>query len=580
MPRQLSLLDGGPPAAGGRSPLSPEAELFAASGADGRGEVFTRAEVVEFVLDLAGLGDDGAPGDATVLEPACGRGDFVLPIVRRLLAGPGAGDPASRRVAALVDRLRAVELNGEAYAACRHGVDVLLERAGFPAAARRRLLDAWIVRDDFLTRDFPERFDAVVGNPPYVRLEAIPGGLLAEYRRRYHTFRHRADLYVPFLERGLGLLRPGGRLAVVCADRWMKNRYGGALRRLVAGRFHLAHVADLDGVRAFSKEVTAYPAVTVVANRRGRDTVVASGIGASPLKPLAAAMRSAAGGRSPGDGRVRVVRDAAAGAAPWLLDGRPETELLRRLEAEFPTLAEAGCRVGIGVATGADDVFIGPFADLPVEPDRKLRLATTADLIGGRLRWGGRGVVNPFRADGSLVDLRDFPKLAAHLRRHEPRLAARHVAKRRPDRWYRTIDRIDPRLSATPKLLIPDIKGGAVAALDRGELYPHHNLYFITSDDWPLAALRAALLSGVARLFVSRYSTKMRGGYFRFQAQHLRRIRLPRWGDVSPPVRADLTSAGADAAPAARGFGPTCAAYGLTAAERRLLARECEGAAS
>lgn len=50
--------------------------------------------------------------------------------------------------------------------------------------------------------------------------------------------------------------------------------------------------------------------------------------------------------------------------------------------------------------------------------------------------------------------------------------------------------------------------------------------------------------SGIARLFIATYSTKMRGGYLRFQAQYLRRIRVPYWQDVAPALRRSLIEAG------------------------------------
>ena len=56
-------------------------------------------------------------------------------------------------------------------------------------------------------------------------------------------------------------------------------------------------------------------------------------------------------------------------------------------------------------------------------------------------------------------------------------------------------------------------------------------------------ALQAVLLSGIARLFVATYSTRMRGGYLRFQAQYLRRIRLPHWHAVSPTLQQELRQA-------------------------------------
>jgi hypothetical protein len=141
------------------------------------------------------------------------------------------------------------------------------------------------------------------------------------------------------------------------------------------------------------------------------------------------------------------------------------------------------------------------------------------------------------------VDLRDYPLLRRYLESRREIISKRHCAQKSPTDWYRTIDRITPSLAKKPKLLIPDIKGEAHIVFEEGKLYPHHNLYFVTSEDWDLRALQAVMLSAVTRLFVATYSTKMRGGFLRFQAQYLRRLRLPRWRDVSAPLRLELIDA-------------------------------------
>src|SRR5260370_613712 len=84
---------------------------------------------------------------------------------------------------------------------------------------------------DFILAPLPQAFTYVIGTPPYVRQELIPDVLMAEYRRLYKTIYDRADLYIPFIERSLSLLSKGGTLGFICADRWMKNRYGGPLRQ-------------------------------------------------------------------------------------------------------------------------------------------------------------------------------------------------------------------------------------------------------------------------------------------------------------------------------------------------------------
>jgi hypothetical protein len=98
-------------------------------------------------------------------------------------------------------------------------------------------------------------------------------------------------------------------------------------------------------------------------------------------------------------------------------------------------------------------------------------------------------------------------------------------------------------LVTRPKLYLPDFKEAIFPVLDDGKTYPHHNLYWVTSEGWDIQVLGGLLLSDVANLFIEAYSVRMRGGYLRFQAQYLRRIRLPRLVDVDPAKARALSSA-------------------------------------
>jgi hypothetical protein len=200
------------------------------------------------------------------------------------------------------------------------------------------------------------------------------------------------------------------------------------------------------------------------------------------------------------------------------------------LQTRFPLLEESApnTKVGIGVATGADRVFILDAFHREIESDRQIPVAMAGDIENDGISYSGHYVVNPFRGndDGILVNLEDYPGLAKYLNSHREALEKRHVARQRPRNWYRTIDRIWPALQLQPKLLIPDIKGIATIGIDSGQYYPHHNLYWITSD-WPLPALKALLRSTKVDQQVRAYSVAMRGGHLRFQAQTLRKLRIP-----------------------------------------------------
>ena len=215
------------------------------------------------------------------------------------------------------------------------------------------------------------------------------------------------------------------------------------------------------------------------------------------------------------------------GSGHWPSGSPHSLELLADLEERFAPLEDTltGTRVGIGVASGCDDVFVVTEAQ-GVEDSRLLPVLTAGDVATGNPVWSGRYLVNPW-VDGRLIDLADFPGLSAYLESHGDRIRSRYVARKRPSVWYRTIDRVDPGLQARPKLLLPDMKAAAHPVLDSGEFYPHHNLYYVVSDGWDLEVLGGLLLSDIANLFVGAYCVKMRGGTYRFQAQYLRKIRVP-----------------------------------------------------
>lgn len=558
------------PALPGFCPVTDAVEVLASTGGvEERGAIYTRAEVVDFILDLVGYTTDAPLLSYRLLEPSFGDGDFLLRVVDRLLAA-AARTPDGLSPESLGPAIRAVELHRSTFARTKAALVGRLLPLGLSDRDATQVVDQWLRQGDFLLLPLAETFTHVVGNPPYVRQESIPDVLMREYRLRYKTIYDRADLYVPFIERSLDLLQPEGRCGFICADRWMKNRYGQKLRDKVQGGFALDVYVDMVGTDAFHSEVSAYPAVTVI--RRGRPHVTR--VAANPTldrATLATLAEDLRGESADGPSGMVRVEDAVSASGPWVFDAAEEMILARRLQATFPTLEAAGCKVGIGVATGADQAFIGVFEDLDVEPSRKLPLAMTKDLVAGRVEWRGLGVVNPFGEDGRLVDLADYPKLAAHVEAHKSVIAKRHVAEKAPHNWYRTIDRIYPELAARAKLLVPDIRGESAFVYEPGQLYPHHNLYYIVSDTWNLHALRAVLQAGIAKLFVSLYSTKMRGGYLRFQAQNLRRIHLPCWDQVPEHTRAVLVDEGREPQVSPAALDAVAEIYGLSPDELTIL---------
>lgn len=504
------------------------------------GAVYTKPEIVAVILDLAGYTPfERDLTESRLLEPSCGDGAFIQEIVARLLqSARHYRKRINWRSKALERAITAVDLSPRAVSATREAVAAMLSAAGATPNRAAEIATRWVNEADFLLEGIPDKFDFVVGNPPYVRLEDLPKQVLLAYRQKFSTLTDRADLYVGFFERGLELLSERGVLAYICANRFAKNQYGAALRRHISDRFHVRHYVNLEHTQPFVTDVSAYPAIITIDRAHGEGTL------AGTLMDVSTETLSALRAQAADPARVELPLARFArwypGGVPWSSTSSSESRLLERFRRSHPTLQESGGRtkVGIGVATGADSVFVLRTRSEVIEADRQLPLAMSRDIAPHGIEWGGHYLVNPFAAadDGSLVSFTDYRGLAAHFELNGAQLRDRHVARMRPTSWFRTIDRIWPALTSTPKLLIPDIQRGGVVGFDEGALYPHHNLYWITSDAWDLRALMTLLRSSHVLAQVRAHSVQMRGGSVRYQAQTLRRVHVPALLTLTSPI--------------------------------------------
>jgi hypothetical protein len=436
-------------------------------------------------------------------------------------------------LAETADAIRAFDLIEVNVKTTRIAVVDVLHGAGLEVDAASALAAIWVREGDFLLEadDHVDRADYVLGNPPYIRLEDVPEWRTAAYRQACPTMQGRSDVFVGFIERGLLLLAKDGVLGFIVADRWMRNQYGAALRELISSQFSVESVLQLHDVDAFEEQVSAYPAVITIRRATQQSAVIADTTGQFDASDAATVVRWVRSDEPElASSSVRASRLAHwfDGRASWPTGTPEELALVAELESRFPAIEDVATRtrVGIGVATGADSVYLTKDPEA-VEEDRLLPLAMAGDTAGGVVTWSGTYMVNPWR-DGKLVPLSDYPRLAAYLDLHSEKVRSRHIAQRNQAGWYRTIDRVEPGLQDREKLLFPDLKAAMHPVLDRGSLYPHHNLYFVTSGEWDLEVLGGLLLSDVANLLVGAYCVKMRGGCYRFQAQYVRRIRVPR----------------------------------------------------
>jgi hypothetical protein len=187
-----------------------------------------------------------------------------------------------------------------------------------------------------------------------------------------------------------------------------------------------------------------------------------------------------------------------------------------------------GFKIGIGVATGLDKVFIRNDFQQHIENELLLPILISKDLKGNELNWSGNFVLNPYQENGDLIDLEIYPKAKKYLITHQDALQKRHVSQKNPEKWYKTIDRINPELTYRDKIILPDMSGNSHIFIDRGQYYPHHNLYYVTGKSYEnLVLLSAVLMSDFVKSQLLELGNKMNGGYPRWQSQNIKKLKVP-----------------------------------------------------
>jgi len=419
--------------------------------------VYTRDSVVCTLLDAVEWTPEFDLSDQRLLEPAAGDGAFVVEAASRLLESM-----VSRGIEltpwSLVGRICAFEIHPGEAAKARARVIEVLNLHGLFGVDADAVANAWIRVDDFLLADLLEgSFTHVVGNPPYSRWSKIPSVMREQYdavlpRRMTH-----GDLFLPFLDLGIGYLKDGGRLGFVCTNRWRFMAFAEGFRQVRLPEVEIEIDDPITSSDAYVRNVDTYPSLLVM--RR-------TGTGGSPIA------------------------------------------------REGVTLGEAGYEVRVGPALGVTSAFVLKAGEDDVEEGLLVPWISASEIRGGWIDYQGRRLISVYDSSGGLRKLEDYPLARARFERHRDKLEKRSIV-RNGAVWYRSIDRVVIGEWRRPKLLIPELSKFPYVALDISGYIPSHGVYAIFASNDDLSALYALLRDGGLAKKLTSIAPRIKGGYIR-----------------------------------------------------------------
>lgn len=200
----------------------------------------------------------------SICDPSCGDGAFLADVVERICKQAG-GTVSPVPYLKSLRKLTGFDISAKALQDCENKLNRIVKKH-FPRNRinwRLHLVDG-VNRCEW--EKWINKFDYVIGNPPYVRvqhLEKKRRQLISE--QSWHSLGGCTDLYMLFFEYGLNLLKSGGSLCFITPNSWMKSNAGRGLREYL-NAFNLDYVLDFDDVQVFDG-FTTYTAITKVTKR-------------------------------------------------------------------------------------------------------------------------------------------------------------------------------------------------------------------------------------------------------------------------------------------------------------------------
>ncbi len=389
-------------------------------------------------------------------------------------------------------------------------------------------------------REFPEvftdgGFDAVIGNPPYVRQEMLRD-FKAYFQKHYRVYDGVADLYAYFIEKGVALLRPDGYFSYIVANKWLRAGYGRPLRNWLKGQ-GIEEIVDFGDLPVFTG-ATVYSCIIRIRKETPSDTFGVVKADTLQFDSLAAYAQ---------ENRYEVRRESLEGGG-WSLSDDGTAVLLKKLRQTGITLKEyVKGRIYYGIKTGFNEAFVidaatrerliaeDPKSAELIKPflvgrDIKRYKSPTSDCYLIMIQKGCTAFRSGAAKDAWGWFQTAYPAVARHLH------PFKNQAEKRYDKgeyWWelRTCDYYAE--FEKPKILWPGISAEVAAfTFDKNGLYGNDNNQFIVTDDRYLLGI---LNSSLAKLVLMNICDKVQGGFYRLKIAYISQLPI-RTADFADPA--------------------------------------------
>jgi len=339
------------------------------------------------------------------------------------------------------------------------------------------LSDKIVCANSLLDMPFPENsFDVVIGNPPYVRQEAIKEQKEA-LSQKYEVYTGTADLYVYFYELGIRLLKPNALTGFICSNKFFRAKYGENLRKYILDNTTIEEIADFNGVKIF-EDATVDSAITIFKKAKADKN--------HEFKVVDTDLEN-----------YSLMKQSDLSDTSFTFSNPAELIIKQKIEEVGTQLKEWDVNIYRGILTGFNEAFIidGATKDELIRKDSK-----SAEIIKPLLR--GRNL-DRYLCDitseylinshnNPPVNIDNYPAIKEHLDNYFEKLSTRYDKGNTPYnlRNCKYLNSFD-----NPKIIYPEFSSSPLFSYDDNKSYLLDTSWFIDKGDkYLLACLNSKLI--------------------------------------------------------------------------------------
>lgn len=404
-------------------------------------------------------------------------------------------------------------------------------------------------------------FDAVIGNPPYVRIQTTKSSDIEYFDYHYQSATGNYDIYCLFVERGLHCLKPSGRLGFIVPHRFFKSDYGQGLRSVITAGSKIEDIVDFDGYMVF-EDASINTSIIVLQKDKSGSTKNTSFTRAKfvdlPQKAVASLLASVA---QETDTKFETgpINTNQFSSAPWIFVRPAEESLWNKLESVKPKLGEIATDIFQGFKTGSDAIYTAnivkessKFSQVKFLADgqeRRIESALLLHLIKGgemkRFQIGSSdlAVLFPYQ-NGKLIAAevmaKSYPHGWSYLRSKKSELQGREEGKMKGANWYAYTRSQALTVMPQPKIIVPDYYAHASYGLDANGAYSFFGggaggYGIVLPENYDLRYIVGLLNSTLLDWYLRKISVRAYQTAFMYVRKYIEQlpIKLPTSGEAS-----------------------------------------------